>query len=416
MNSLIAFFASAPHRKLDNVAKMFLVCSVFFTPFGNAPAYIFMGLTLVFWLAAGGYGERWNAIRTSYFAWSIVILYALLLVGALYSFADPSDIKQELGKYARLLFGILAISLLQERVWRERGINAFALAMFITLAISLVSLAVPIPFMDGASGKMGGSHHVFKDKILHNLMMSFFVLVMLVKYKQTTDQRLRVAYLLIALCAAINIIFFVHGRIGYLSLAVVLVIFINFYGSAGRRWKWGGAIVLAFVAAFYVSDSFKERIELVISEARTYDSTNVTSVGARIAMARISLDLIGERPIFGWGTGAYGEEFCSRADSDKLCKVGGYHPHNQFLAFGVQLGVIGILAYVLLLISAIRHAWLLDTPQKVLGLGLIGALLVDSLFHGPLFLVGEAQFFILMLAVLLAARHSEKRKNLPLSA
>jgi len=38
----------------------------------------------------------------------------------------------------------------------------------------------------------------------------------------------------------------------------------------------------------------------------------------------------------------------------------------------------------------------------VLAWGLIAALLVDSLLHAPLFLVGEALFFTLMLAVVLA--------------
>src|SRR5690606_7733633 len=136
-------------------------------------SYIFIGLTLFFWLAAGGYAERWRAVGRSYFVWSIVLLYGLLLIGAIYSSAQPASIKLELGKYAKLLFGIVAISLLQEKVWRDRGINAFGLAMFITLVISMLSLVLPIAFMDGASGKIGGSHHVFKDKILHNLMMSF---------------------------------------------------------------------------------------------------------------------------------------------------------------------------------------------------------------------------------------------------
>src|SRR5690606_7174709 len=111
------------------------------------------------------------------------------------------------------------------------------------------------------------------------------------------------------------------------------------------------------------------------------------------------------------GTGSYSEEFCSRINSEKLCKIGGYHPHNQFLAFGVQLGMVGILAYVLFLASAVHHTRPLDTPQKVLGFGLIGALLVDSLLHGPLFLVGEAQFFILMLAVFLAAQPPKELKS-----
>lgn len=128
----------------------------------------------------------------------------------------------------------------------------------------------------------------------------------------------------------------------------------------------------------------------------------MTSVGARIEMTKVSLDLMRERPLIGWGTGAYRKHFCERVSNDEVCATGGYHPHNQFLSFGVQWGLIGILAYLAFLASAIYHSRPFSRPDKILAYGLISSLIVDSLLHAPLFLVGEAQFYILMLAVVLA--------------
>src|SRR5690606_36936652 len=104
--------------------------------------------------------------------------------------------------------------------------------------------------------------------------------------------------------------------------------------------------------------------------------------------------------------------FCERASNDEVCSTGGYHPHNQFLSFGVQWGLLGILAYLALFASAIYHCRNFSRPEKVLAYGLISSLLVDSLLHGPLFLVGEAQFFILMLAVVLSKHGLDSSQTL----
>jgi uncharacterized membrane protein len=68
----------------------------------------------------------------------------------------------------------------------------------------------------------------------------------------------------------------------------------------------------------------------------------------------------------------------------------------------VQLGVLGMLAYLAFLITAVRQARHFSNPEKTLAFGVIGTLVIDSLLHAPFFLVGESQFFILMLAVVLA--------------
>jgi hypothetical protein len=70
--------------------------------------------------------------------------------------------------------------------------------------------------------------------------------------------------------------------------------------------------------------------------------------------------------------------------------------------------LLGIGVFLYFLWSAIETARKLDLHQKVLALGLISTLIVDSFLHAPLFLVSEAQFFIIMLGLLLPNHFSEK--------
>lgn len=402
-----AFFIY-PKPLPDQIAKAALVGAVFCFPISQAAAYIFMVLSLTAWIVAGGYQQRYSAIRSHTFAWSTLALVLLILIGALYSSGDPQDVQRHATKYLKLAFIPLAMTLLQEERCRRYSLNAFVLAMSITLAISMLSLFVEIPFMKGNSGSLAGNHYVFKDHIAQNLMMAFFVMIMLVKGQQQIHDGYRFAYWTAALIGVINILGFVHGRTGYIALLVILVIFLLVYTSPRRRWQSLLALFLAGAIVLPFSDGFRSRVELAVQQMKTHTPEKVTSVGARIEMTRVSVALIGERPVLGWGTGAYRNQFCDRAVTEELCAVGGYHPHNQFLSFGVQLGLLGLLAYLAFLVTAIREAWHFSRPERTLAFGLLGILVVDSMLHAPLFLVGEAQFFILMLALVMA-------KSIPVS-
>lgn len=361
-----------------------------------------MTLCLASWLIAGGYRQRFDALRSHAFAWSTLLLLLLILLGVLYSTGNPSDINRHVTKYAKLAFIPLAITLLQEERWYRYALNAFTFAMALTLLISILSLFIEIPFMKGDSGSLEGNHYVFKDHIAQNLMMSIFVLTMLVKGYAESSRGHRFVYWGLAAVAIINILAFVHGRTGYLALAVILTIFIFLQVSSRRRWQSLLALIIAAAVLLPFAEGFRDRIERAMDELQTHQSDKATSVGARIEMAKTSLDLIRERPLIGWGTGSYPKQFCERAITEEMCAVGGYHPHNQFLSFGVQLGIVGMLAYLVFLATAVRQTRYFGQSQKTLAFGLIGALVIDSLLHAPFFLVGESQFFILMLAVVLA--------------
>jgi O-antigen ligase len=280
--------------------------------------------------------------------------------------------------------------------------------MLITLLLSLTSVIFPLNFIKGTFGGASNNHFVFKDHIAQNLLMSYFVLVMLVKSQETPSIVNKFISIGIAFLAIIDIVFFVQGRTGYISLAANIVLFLVYFSP---RKKIGLYIALTLFISFLLfgfSKNFTSRIELAAAEFQNKDSKQLTSVGQRVEFFTKSLELIKEKPILGWGTGSYAQQFCRVAISDEWCQAGKFHPHTQFMAIGVQLGLLGIGIFIYFLWSAIEIAKKLDLSQKVLALGLIATLIVDSFLHAPLFLVSEAQFFIIMLGLLLPNHFSEK--------
>lgn len=410
MTTLLNWHIAAPIKSLDTAAKVFLVCSIFFMPLGTAPTHVFMGLSLLAWLMAGGYKERFQSLSGNYFAWSALALYALLCIGVFYSTGEVAEMQYQLIKYAKLLFMLIAISLLQDKKWRDWATNAFVLAMLITLALSLISVMTPLSVVKGTAGGPSDNHFVFKDHIAQNLIMSFFALLILVKSQAQATRYRQFIYLFVAALAVIDILFFVQGRTGYISLAANIAIFIIYFTSSKRRWLWIGFALIAGIALFYSSHNFSSRMELAVTEFKQQDKKELSSVGQRVEFFKKSVELIKERPVFGWGTGSYAKEFCRVATSEEWCQAGKFHPHNQFMAFGVQLGLLGIVMYGLFLCSATKMASQFQLPEKVLGLSLIATLIVDSVLHAPLFLVTEAQFFTLLLALMMSTQTYKHEK------
>jgi O-antigen ligase len=140
-----------------------------------------------------------------------------------------------------------------------------------------------------------------------------------------------------------------------------------------------------------------------VSEVESHQATGAqTSAGQRMEFARKSIELIVARPALGWGTGSYSRQYCLIARSAEWCKLGSYNPHNQFLYFGVQLGIVGILAYLLWFASVAYALRPVSRVQRALGYSALTTLFVHSLLDSPLYIVTEGTWYPLMLGILLA--------------
>ncbi len=403
-------FMDTPRPRIEIAAKTLLVISLFVMPISTAATNVFMALTLIAWLVAGRYRARWTALRNNSFAWATAGLILMTCVGSLWSTGSQEDILYYLHKYAKLLFMLPAITLMQEEKWRERGLMAFSAAMMLTLALSLMSVVRPLAFIGIAPEEESNNHYVFRDYIAQNLMMSFFAIMLAVKCQFDSARHKRIAYGLLALLSTIDILFFVQGRTGYVSLALNAIVFVVFLNGWQRRLVATGLVGFLVLLTMTYSATFKTRVDAAVKEYETQDENKLTSVGQRLEFAKKGFQLMTERPLLGFGTGALRKEFCRVANIKEWCLAGNFHPHNQFVAFGVQLGAVGILGYLSFLIVYIMRALSLAPTQKIMGIGLAATLIADSFFHAPLFLISEAAFFMLLLPIFMAVNEQDPKR------
>ncbi len=384
-------------------------------PLGSATSNVLGGALLVTLIAAGGYQEHWNRWRVHPFALATLVLFAVIFLGVSYSNAPFDEIRRSLTKYARLLYAPIAIAVLVDARWRRRALMAWMGSMLLTLALSYLHSLWAFPLARATREGEFGDHYIFKHHITQNVMMSVFAVAAFAEAWRLRDAegmtRRAWAWIVVAVAAVINVLFFVLGRAGYLTLMVNLLVVAVVAFVAARDTRLlavVGAVIVMVIAAAASSDAVHERFRTAISEVESSQERGITtSIGQRMEYASKSIDLARARPVLGWGTGSYAMEYCRIAKSPEWCKLGAYNPHNQFLFFAVQFGLLGLLALVAWLVTAAITIRRLPLSKQLLGFSLLATLVVHSFLDSPLFIVTEGTWYPLMLGIFAAGAYGD---------
>ena len=251
-------FLQRPHPLLARWCAFWVVAVAASVPLGSATSNVLGGCLLVTLLAAGGYADHWRRWRAHPFALATLILFAVIFLGVSYSNAPFDEIRRSLTKYSRLLYAPIAIAFLTDEKWRRRALLAWIAAMLLTLALSYLHALWAFPLARATREHEQGDHYIFKHHITQNVMMSVFAVAAFAE-----AWRLRIAalaagnhaaltrrfwfWIAVAVAAAINVLFFVLGRAGYLTLLVnlIMVALVAFIAARDRR--------LMLVAASFVT-------------------------------------------------------------------------------------------------------------------------------------------------------------------
>ena len=405
----------SPSSFIQSAARASLVLVFFAFPVSVALANVGLLLTLVFWLLGCIWGSSLRDTRRALsnpLAAPALALFAWIVVAILWSPADGAQIGGALQKYSKLLFVPVFIGLLADPATRRRCFQAFALAMLFTLTVTWLNVWFDFPWTRTHNQGFGMDHTVFKDYISQGIMMAFFAAMAMHQALRAHTSR----YALLAVCVgvlAVGSVFFLSaGRTGYLAMLLSLAAFGVFAaGRQPRRLALASVVAVAVIAAvFATSSQLNSRTAQAWQEARSSNiATSVTSAGARVEMALFALRRSLEKPLHGHGTAAYPVLAPSHFTDASWCSVVCVHPHNQFLFFLFEQGLVGLLLFLWFVGAIARQAWQETTPRRALMMGFLAILIVSNTTHSSFWLSTENHFFILMSALLMAASHARTR-------
>ena len=142
-------------------------------------------------------------------------------------------------------------------------------------------------------------------------------------------------------------------------------------------------------------------------EVQTYSAQqkSLTSSGIRLELWLKAIGIISAHPLAGLGVGSWSTEY-NRLEHEKnaahVAINGNGNSHQEYLQWGVQLGLPGIVLLFGLFGSVFRDTWAMEPAVARTAQSALAAFMVACLFNSSLYdaLIGD--FFCVTLGLLLA--------------
>ena len=408
--------------ELNFPQKIALICAVllgFSVPISTIADSVLVALLLIFAML-GWYSVYPRLVWQHPLAKAGLMLLGLLGLGCFYGTEAISSGWAIWSKYNDLLLIPLLLPVFAEARCRDFGGMAFMLAMALTLVLSY---AIWLGLFSGSglfTDRLPDNPVVFKLHITHGIFMGFAAFAAMVRAVHSKGNW-RVLWGVGSLLALFNALAMTQGRSGYLTVAV-LVLYGGWQGLRNYRRPQHKVVLLALVlmlglGAVSVS-KLLPRIQLAQQEAQSWWNGSrrgdlSSSIGTRLDMWQTTCAIIAKHPWLGVGTGGFANSYANASALSK--KPLANNPHNQFLLFWAQLGVVGVLAFGYFLATAWRTAAQLATHvDTLLARGLVLTLVAGCLFNSLLLDHAEGLFFAWGFGLLFAGfrRRDENGKTL----
>jgi O-antigen ligase len=218
--------------------------------------------------------------------------------------------------------------------------------------------------------------------------------------------------LLVAALALVCVFFIFQGRTGHLvAIALVLLAMVwEFPRRLHLRVMLIGLLLLVAIAAG--SSRMGERFREVGSSMQPAHpgSKHTLSTDVRLDLWQRSLQSIAESPLVGTGVGSWNREFKRQEENHAAempinrASAEHHNPHQEYLLWGVEMGLPGILLLCALFVALYRDSQKLAAPERRALQSVLLALLVACLFNCALHDAMIGDFFCITLGLLLALR------------
>lgn len=338
--------------------------------------------------------------RTSKVIWATLAFFCISLTwtDSTFSFALLALIK-----HAKLIEILLLLALIQTIRDARMGVIALMVGQsFLLLSSWLLAFGVPIPWTLDPTGK----YVVFSSYLDQSIMFASMAAV--AWHLRNEGLWPKWVSTLFTVAALINVFFLLEGRTGHVVGVVVFSLIVMWSVPKPYRYiAFGITSLLLSLVLYAYSLAFNTRLSGVVTESQQYaQKTDVqTSAGWRLYAWHRSLEAIQEKPLLGHGVGSWALTV-KRIEGEKGASVFGEsnssNPHQEYLLWGVELGVVGLLLFLLLLFSIAKDALLYSTPIQRSIFSVATVLAVACLFNSVLYddLIGD--YFCITLGLLMA--------------
>jgi O-antigen ligase len=346
-----------------------------------------------------------------------LILLALLLLAlsALWSTGSSDEVLTALAKHARLILIPVILILARSRRDALIALGFFVGGQVFLLGSSwLLYVGVQLPWvMSKEAGICDTCSFAVFSSYLDQSIMSAVLGAVCWHLRSLAPTRYRTALALLVAGLALACVFFIfQGRTGYL-VAVALITMAIVWELPGRLGYQLMFIPLALTTVLAIGSSKVSHglmeIGNSIGSFHKVDAPPSRS-GIRLDLWQRSLQSITENPLIGTGVGSWNREFKNQEENHAAempinrASAEHHNPHQEYLLWGVEMGLPGILMLCALFVAMYRDSQQLAAPDRRALQSVLLALLVACLFNCALHDAMIGDFFCITLGLLLALR------------
>lgn len=348
--------------------------------------------------------------------WTTRIVLATILAFAaslLWTEVDMDFALLTLIKHAKLLTVLLLISLIRTEYEARAAVVVFATGQVIVLLMSwLMAVGVTYPW----TNPINAPYVVFAESYIDQSIM-FATTAAMIWHLRSEQLWPRWLAGVFAVAALLNVFLLLPGRTGYLIAMAMLSLAIMW--ALNRRIRIVALAITPLIIVFglyFSSGQVKDRITQAVSETQHYSrqvETNSSS-GWRLNAWHRSVQAILESPWVGHGAGSW-TPAVKRMEGAMAAQVFGNsnssNPHQEYLLWGVEIGVAGMLLLIAFLVGAGRDAKQFPAGVRRATLSTLVAIAIACLFNSALFddLMGDFLCVSLGLIMALGLRTSTQQ-------
>ena len=390
-------------------------------PFSLAATNLAKALMLVFALVTLGQAalrheklQAFARLRTPIVIAAMLLLLALSLT---WTSAPLREGLHDLNKYGKLLIIPLVLVLLRQRREAAVALGVYVVAeSFVVLTSCLLSTGLDLPWVIkplSVRVAVAVAYSSYLDQSIMTVGLAALAWHLRSEFPGRHGPKVAIG---LALLCAINVLVLLPGRSAQVALLVVMVLAL--FWSVPRRARPAAVLVpiLLITAVMALVPHFRDRSTAVITESIAFSNgdRSPTSSGIRLALWHRALQAIEERPLAGHGVGSWKTVY-RRLEGKELSLVFSalHNPHQEYLLWGVHLGLGGIVLLLAFLAALARDARPFPAGVRHATDSMIAILAVVCLFNSSLFdaLIGD--YFCFLLGVLLAfgVLHQDREGN-----
>jgi O-antigen ligase len=212
---------------------------------------------------------------------------------------------------------------------------------------------------------------VFKDPSLFGRYLALGVAVVTAAYLLG---RLRLEFAVVLLGISYAALWFSYSQSSMVAIFIVVTALVLAVGSPGMRRVVAGVAAAVVLAAAGV----------VAVHVRNDSARKFTSDRSRLVS--VTWTVFRNHPLVGVGVG--GQPKASREEAARRVAASRNRSHTTPLTVAAELGVVGILVYLVFLAGAARVLWSVAMRDRALGIGLAAVfltLLIHSMFYAGFF-------------------------------